>query len=451
VADSFSNRVTEYNAPASNSPNFNQLLGQAGPSANGCNTLGLGANSLCRPAGLALDGSRLVVMDQNNHRALKYNLPLLDATANAVLGQQDFIHNGNEMVDAIGMSSPVAVAVDRSATPNRVYVADQGNNRVLGYHSIATLLNGAPADLVIGQPDLISYNCNQNASLDSDTLCGPTGVAVDAKGNLYVADTANNRVLEYDSPFTTDTIADRVFGQAGSFFSAECNDSDGPSADTLCAPLGVAIDPAGNLYISDTTNNRVVEYNTPLINSHGDLIFGQLGNPATALCNVGLTGPTAATLCGPAGLATDTAGNLYVADTVNNRVLEYFTPLAAGKAPVASLVFGQGGSMFSNVANNGGISAASLSTPTWAAVDAGGNVYVADDVNNRVLEFNLPLGAHPSANLVFGQPNFGVTDCISPLPPTACVPLSASRLTARAACTWRIPQTTAPCFTNNLW
>jgi DNA-binding beta-propeller fold protein YncE len=173
---------------------------------------------------------------------------------------------------------------------------------------------GPPPTSVIGQPDFFSYYCNQkpkpHAPVDADTLCNPSAIAVDPKGNLYVADTVNNRVLEYDIPFTTDTIADRVYGQAGNFFSAECNDSDGPNADTLCEPQGVAIDPAGNLYISDSNNNRVVEYNTPLTNSHGNLIFGQFGNFGISLCNAGLSGPTADTLCAPAGLAIDAAADL---------------------------------------------------------------------------------------------------------------------------------------------
>ncbi|HEV3110363.1 MAG TPA: NHL repeat-containing protein [Candidatus Binataceae bacterium] len=314
VSDNIHSRVTEYNTPVNNDPAFNEVFGQTSASARGCNSLGLGANSLCSPEGLALDGGALFVSDANNARVVSYSLPLLDTTADRVLGQHDFIHAKADMVKATGMLEPAAVAIDRSVIPNRLYMADSLDNRVLGYHSVAALVNGAPADLVIGQPDFFSYYCNQNpkphAPVDADTLCNPSAIAVDPKGNLYVADTVNNRVLEYDIPFTTDTIADRVYGQAGNFFSAECNDSDGPNADTLCEPQGVAIDPAGNLYISDSNNNRVVEYNTPLTNSHGNLIFGQFGNFGISLCNAGLSGPTADTLCAPAGLAIDAAADL---------------------------------------------------------------------------------------------------------------------------------------------
>jgi len=86
---------------------------------------------------------------------------------------------------------------------------------------------------------------------------------VDGDGNLYVADEGNSRVLEYDSPLTTDTVADRVFGQGGSFTtgSTTCNL---PSASSLCRPEGVALDGDGNLYVADLFNSRVLEYDSPL-------------------------------------------------------------------------------------------------------------------------------------------------------------------------------------------
>ena len=77
-----------------------------------------------------------------------------------------------------------------------------------------------------------------------------------------------------------------------------------------------------------------------------------------------------------------------MADNGNNRVLEYNTPLTSGTT--ADTVFGQGGSFASGTANNGGLSEDSLSSPTGIAVDASGNLYVADDGNNRVLEYNCP-------------------------------------------------------------
>lgn len=110
-----------------------------------------------------------------------------DLTADRVLGQFDFTHNGTNILTNAGLSTPAAVAVDRSVVPNRLYVADMGNHRVLGWHSVDALKNGATADLVIGQQDFLSSIAQcQNAAVNGATLCSPSAIAVDGAGNLYV-------------------------------------------------------------------------------------------------------------------------------------------------------------------------------------------------------------------------------------------------------------------------
>jgi hypothetical protein len=204
-----------------------------------------------------------------------------DKIADRVLGQFDFSHNGANILTNVGLSAPGAVAIDRGAVPNRLYVADAGNHRVLGWRSVSALTNGAPADLVIGQPDFLTSlaECN-NAAVTGQTLCNPVAIAVDAAGNLYVADSGNSRVLEYNSPFTTDnTVPGLVFGQNGSFTSSACNLGGSITDATLCRPGGVAVDSAGHVYISDTGNSRILEYNTPsAANTHADTVFGQGGS-----------------------------------------------------------------------------------------------------------------------------------------------------------------------------
>ena len=168
------------------------------------------------------------------------------------------------------------------------------------------------------------------------TACAcPHSVAVDASGNLYVADTADNRVLEYDHPLSTDIIPDRVFGQNGNFTSAFC----GTGVNGLCAPMAVAVDGRGDLFVADTGNSRVLEYEAPLRNSTATIVFGQGGDFSTNLPNKG--GLSAGSLWllpfgqvpgpfprryGGGGVATDDLGNLYVADDGNNRVLEFNGP-----------------------------------------------------------------------------------------------------------------------------
>src|SRR5262249_56435811 len=82
-------------------------------------------------------------------------------------------------------------------------------------------------------------------------------------GNLYVADTSYNRVLEYQTPFVSKGRADLVLGQGGNFTTSDCNPAL-IAADSLCGPVAVALDASGNLYVSDSGNNRVLEYNNPL-------------------------------------------------------------------------------------------------------------------------------------------------------------------------------------------
>ena len=101
-----------------------------------------------------------------------------DSIADRVLGQLDFTHNGVNLIDAHALWDPADVATDTSAAPNRVYIADTNNDRVLGWKDASNFANGDPANLVIGQPDFLSGACN-NGGLSATSLCAPYGVAVE--------------------------------------------------------------------------------------------------------------------------------------------------------------------------------------------------------------------------------------------------------------------------------
>jgi len=360
-----------------------------------------------------------------------------DTVADRELGQFDMFHNGANTVDADVFNQPNQIALDRSVTPNRLYVADSQNSRVLGYHSVAALITGSPADLVIGQRDLYSSGCN-NPVLSQASLCNASGVAVDTAGNLFVADNNNNRVLEFPNPFTTmkntgmtaGFPASLVLGQGANFRSNPCNlGGSGPTSGNLCNPLAVALDSHGNLFVADYNNNRVLEYSAPLSSSSvAARVFGQLGNFKTGTANNG--GVTATSLNGPKGIAVDLISNsLYVADNGNSRVLKFSAPLSS---QTASLVFGQGGVFNQNSCNLGGtITANTLCgnffTSLGVTVDASENVYIADYGNNRVLEFIPPIAANPKANAVFGQSDLMSNACNLPGPSSAktmCSPIS---------------------------
>jgi hypothetical protein len=184
---------------------------------------------------------------------------------------------------------------------------------VLGWSNAESFANGAPAAVVIGQPGFASNACN-SMGISPRSLCLPSGAAVDSSGHLYVADQANNRVLEYAAPFVIGAAATLVFGQGGSFTTNVANKRNQmlplATAGTLYAPAGVAVDSLGNLYVSDWGNHRVLEYLTPLAtDTLADLVIGQ-PNLSTNTC----APRSAATVCQPAGVGLDSKRNLYVAD-----------------------------------------------------------------------------------------------------------------------------------------
>jgi hypothetical protein len=107
------------------------------------------------------------------------------------------------------------------------------------------------ADRVIGQTGFASGDYG----LGPSSLDEPEAVALDAHGNLYVADQSNNRVLEYSAPLTNGMSANLVFGQPNPF----TNTLSSPSDHSLAGPIGLAVDAVGDLYVADTANDRVLE------------------------------------------------------------------------------------------------------------------------------------------------------------------------------------------------
>ncbi len=167
-------------------------------------------------------------------------------------------------------------------------------------------------------------------------------------------------------------------------------------------PVSTATDSTGNLYIADLINNRVLVY--PPFTTTVAFVIGQVLS-TTNSNNQGLSAPTASTLSGPFSVATDASGHLFVADQTNNRVLRYTLPITTNNQP-ADLVLGQG-NFVSGAANRGGTpDRNTLFLPQGVEVDQAGSVYVADTWNHRLLKFVAPLSNGMDASLVLGQADY---------------------------------------------
>ncbi|MBN1491260.1 MAG: NHL repeat-containing protein [Phycisphaerae bacterium] len=360
------------------------------------NAGGLGPSSLAHPSSMAISPDGVLwVADQDNNRVLAFQDGVRgDRNADQVIGQIDLRHGTENLVDALCVASPRDVAIDRSTQPNRLYVCDAYNNRVLGYGSTHDLNSETPCTIVIGQPDVWS----NDAGCGPASLSMPTAVAVDANGGLFVVDRENNRVLWFDAPFEKDAIADRVFGQPD-FKSSEAN-RGGISARTLNRPEGVAVDGDGNLYVADTRNHRILRYDRAIqTDGAADAVWGQQGD-FTRGEEYGGIGVRADTFSYPFGLDIRADGWLAATDTNNHRVLLFDTRAADPNKAVR--VFGQKNDFSSDRDNLGGCTARSLSGPEAVTFWQAG-LFVADTANCRLLWYADLGSTDDAASAVYGQ------------------------------------------------
>src|ERR1017187_5833484 len=243
-----------------------------------------------------------------------------------------------------GLFSPQGVAVDTSGSTPILYVADTGNNRILAWKNAtsATLTKLQAPDLIIGQPNSYTTLAATNGG-----LFDPTGLVVDAKGNLYVADSGNNRVLRYPAPFANNNASpDIVLGQPDKYTSRSANQGGAISAQTLClsisCPAGsltffssLALDSSGDLFVVDAGTRRVLQYPAASLSSGAtdpaaSLVIGQAG---FTVANGPTSGLDRNTLAAPAGLAFDSSGHLFVSDSGGaNRLMVFTPPFSNGMA-----------------------------------------------------------------------------------------------------------------------
>ena len=380
VVDSGYNRILRFppftewpEEDTSFSPAAEAVFGQAGFEQSDPNRGAPEASpvSYSSPLDAVFYGGETYVVDSQNNRVLVVPSEIMDATltgsedvpAVRVLGQTYFNLFAPNYADGKGVYGARGLAVDTSSNPSRLYVVDTENNRILGFADARKVRPGSSADLVIGQLDLLrtvrNWPTGKASQPTSTGLSSPVGAAIDAEGNLWVADQGNSRVLRFPKPFETSknadglAEADLVIGQLS--FTSRTTDA---TARTMSAPCGIAFTTDGNLLVSDSAHNRVLFFRAPFTaGQSAEKVFGQSSFTSTGVGN------TLASLNSPQGIDTDNSNRLYVADTGNNRVAIISDVNGASSGAQATLIIG------------------SLSVPTTVAVSRRDQrIYVGDVV-----------------------------------------------------------------------
>jgi uncharacterized protein (TIGR03437 family) len=290
-------------------------------------------SSFSHPSGVALSGNEVFVADTGNHRVLV--MPFSGGTlagATRVLGQDRFNTNAPNLIEGrefdftAGSQADAGIALDTTGDAPHLYVADTYNNRILGFRDFRKIAPGAKADIVIGQPDFNSAMCNGTGDpngMNTSSLCQPTGLAVDASGNLYVADSGNGRVIRFPAPFSAQNgqVADLVLGQRN--FNSKISQ---PGPSIMGFPYGLAFAGTSGLLVSDRAFNRVLffEYapGSHIFSTNDSAkaatkVFGQPDFLSTA------SGTADNRMATPSAIACDNEARIFVTDTGNNRVLVF--------------------------------------------------------------------------------------------------------------------------------
>ncbi len=341
---------------------------------------GTTAGTFNRPIGILIVTGRLFITDYQNNRIMGYStLPSFNgADADFVMGQPDF---------STGISQPVSASTmgPRGITSDgtRLFVADYDNHRILIFNSIPGADNPG-ADIVVGQTDMTSA---VSATTRSGMLW-PLDVAV-AGDKMVVTEQGNSRILLYNSiPSSNGADADIVLGQ-GDFTHGTQNDDDqngaddgSPTARTLRNPGGIWTD-GTRIIAADTGNLRVLIWNTwPVSNFQpADVVVGQ----PNFFTNTGLAASDSSLFLNfNSDVFVSYTGSLYISDVMNQRVLVYNSiPQVNGAA--ADSVLGQP----DFVTSTGGTDVDDFSSPAGLFIyNATGTLYMADEMNNRILMFN---------------------------------------------------------------
>ena len=310
---------------------------------------GTGVISLNAPSGIAVDTKgNMYVTNTGNCKIRKIN------TAGMV---SSFVGSGADgSADGIGTTtsfkSPYGIAVDVSGN---IYVADTYNHKIrkITTTGVVNTLAGSGAQ---GSADGVGAIASFNT---------PSSIAVDISGNVYVVDRGNHKIRKITAAGVVSTLAGSIDNTSGN------TDGTGTAA-SFNSPYGVAVDVSGNVYVADTNNYKIRRITAAGVVS----TFAGSGTPGSA----DGTG-TVASFISPYGVTIDVSGNVYVTDMANNKVR---------KITVTGMVSTLAGSGSTGSADGIGITA-SFNTPEGIAVDTSGNLYIADTNNNIIRKISHSL------------------------------------------------------------
>ena len=327
------------------------------------------------------------ISDTLNHRLVQYRNS--DITSNAypyncrmVLGQSQFYIQGEGYFTQYDLDYVRDVAFDKN---NNLWVADSSGVKGFQYPNYSQQ---------IMQNWAIGGSFSASAGLTQNGLTNPQSVSFDNFGNMYVSDCVNNRIMGFSASSlygNNEPNAFVVIGQANFTTGTAATTQSGLSingGNSYFLLYGkVAFDSNNNMYVADNQNARIMifPYGSGFTNGmNASVVLGQASFTTNAV------GTTLSNLNRPAYLIFDKAGNLYVADNENNRVLKFVPPFTIGMAATVSIT--------------------GFNHPIGLAFDGMGNLLVADNSNNRILGFPpSALNATTtisSATIVLGQPNF---------------------------------------------
>ena len=324
---------------------------------------------LSYPEGVALDNSgNVYVVDRGNSRVQKFSSSGEYLLTLGVTGK-----SGS---DNSHFNTPVSVALDKYGN---IYVADTYNHRIQKFSSDGKYMS--------------TLGVSGEYGMDNNHLNYPEGVALDSSGNIYVADTYNHRIQK----FSSSGIYLLTLGVPGEF---------GTDNAHFCYPASIALDSLEDIYVVDSANNRIQEFSSDgkfvtTLDIHGNTTDNSY---PTGMSKVRYSSAERAAsdnshLATPQSMASDSFGNIYIADTYNHRIQE----------------FSSTGKYISTLGISGvhGTDNEHFGYPTSVTLDKSGNIYVADFDNNRVQKFT-PVGSFEKyitiPSVSFGDYTISATD-----------------------------------------